>query len=236
MSRHTSVVHSPDKRPISVIIPCAGMGNRMKSYGPKCLIEFKNQPIIEKQLHYIHTYLHNPEIIVVSGFESSKIDAALRHKRNLKVAHNPNWENSNVISSIHVGLNYASHKNVLIIYGDLIFNAWTLKAPFGISSLLLLDSYGLMKKEEVGVITNKNMVVGLMYDIPDKWAQITYFTGKELEGLYKYCQNPNNHNKFGFEAINSILSSGGQFVSYSPKRMKIMDVDSSKDLLRAEEI
>ena len=236
MSRNTSVVHSPDNRPISVIIPCAGIGNRMKSYGPKCLIKINDHHIIDRQLNYIHKYLYRPEIIVVTGFESKKIKSHLQSKKNLKIVENENWENGNVISSLNTGLQHATNPNVLIIYGDLVFNAWTLKAPFGISSLLIIDSSGYMKDEEVGVITNKNEVVSLMYGLPNKWAQIAYFTGNELKQLYKYCSLSTNQHKLGFEGINHILNCNGQFVAYSPKRMKAMDIDSSKDLILAEEI
>ena len=234
MNRHTSVVHSPDNREMSVIIPAAGMGKRMKSYGPKSLIKVGDSCIIDRQLKYISKYFYRPEVIIVTGFESDKVQDYLSKRRKLKIVENKNWEHTNVVGSINEGLKNSTKKNVIIIYGDLVFNAWTLKAPFGISSLLITDSSGFMSDEEVGMINNKNLVQRMMYDLPNKWAQIAYFTGTELDKLKNICGNTNYHNHFCFEIINKIISEGGSFTSYSPKRMKVTDVDTSKDLKQAE--
>lgn len=237
MNRNVTPVRYPDKRKISIIIPAAGLGSRMKSYGPKSLIKIKDDlTIVENQLKYIFKYFYKPEVILVTGYNSNKIREALVDKR-ISIVENYNWEINNVGASIKMGLNYITHKNVLILHGDLVFNAWTLKAPFGIYSMLLVDKIGLMKNEEVGCIINdKRNVVNLMYDLPNKWAQIAYFTGLELEMLKEQCSDNRNDNKYGFEILNSIIELGGNFSAYSPPRMKIIDIDSSKDLNRVKEV
>ena len=41
---------TPDN-PLTVVIPAAGMGHRMKSYGPKCLLQAnQKETIIEKTI------------------------------------------------------------------------------------------------------------------------------------------------------------------------------------------
>ena len=165
-----------------MIIPAASFGNRMKSLGPKALIDIKdNLSILENQLKYIYRYLHKPEIVLIAGFEAAKIKSVLRNRRNVKVVENEGWEDSNVVKSLRLGVEQATHKNLLTIYGDLVFNAWTLKLPIGPYSLIVSDRYGLMKEEEVGYVVHKNMLENMMYGLPNKWAQIAYFTGKEAE-------------------------------------------------------
>ena len=58
----------------SIIIPAAGMGRRMRSYGPKSLIKITTQKtIIQNQLEIIKDNFVNHEIILVCGFEAEKL-------------------------------------------------------------------------------------------------------------------------------------------------------------------
>ncbi len=235
--RNVAPTISHDHRPISVVIPAAGFGSRMKSYGPKPLLQIKeNLTIIDNQLKYIYKYLYKPEIVLVTGYESRLVESTVKKYKNLTVVNNEDWETTNVVSSIGIGLNHAEHENVLVIYGDLVFNAWTLKVAMGPYSFVLADKKGYMKKEEVGCIVQSNMLENMMYGLDIKWAQIAYFTGFELELLKKFATDKNYNMCYGFEIINQILGLGGKFAVYSNPRMKIMDIDSSRDLNRIEEI
>jgi len=222
-----------DKK-FSVIIPAAGIGQRMKSYGPKCLIKVGNKSIIDNQLKHIYKYINNVEIIIVAGFEKDKLIKKFDNT-SVKVVINENFETTNVVRSIGIGLEHAKYDNVIIIYGDLVFNAYTLKVPFGNYSAVLVD-YKHMRKQEVGCIVNNNYLARMMYTLPIKWAQIAYFCKYELELLKQICAKERYHAYFGFEVINIIINSGGQFTAMSPKRMKIMDVDSSRDIPIAQKL
>lgn len=229
-------VNQPDKRRISVIIPAAGYGKRMKSFGAKSLLLIRdNVSIIDNQLKNIFKYLYKPQIIIVGGNDFVSLQQEV-NRRNVLVIENKEWETSNVTQSIHLGLQAAKHDNVLLVYGDLVFNGWTLKSPFGGYSMVLGDSGGFMKDEEVGYISYKNVLTNMMYSLPNKWAQIAYFTNKELALLKEFCGQEEYKNYYGFEIINKIVDSGGTFTVYSPKRMKITDVDYSKDLDKVEDI
>lgn len=232
----TTPVNLPDRKPKSIVIPAAGFGGRMKSYGPKSLLEIREGTrIIDNQLKHIYKYFHKPQIVVVAGYNWHKVREALNQKRNVKVVHNENWEHTNVAASIRIGLRHTLHRNTVILHGDLVFNAWTLRAPFGNHSFILTDSSGLMKQEEVGCTVVNNRVEQLMFDLPLKWAQISYFTGKERDLLDKVC-NKKYDKYFNFELLNMIIESGGNFAAHTNKRMKITDIDSSKDLATVEKI
>ena len=237
MSRFTSPIFQPDKRQTSIIIPCAGMGSRMKSYGPKALINIRNNlTIFENQVRHINKYFSKPQIILVTGFGHDKIIKKIDEDK-FDIVHNHNWENTNVCKSIGLGLSNAKYNNVLIIYGDLVFNGWTLRVPFGNQSMLLMENEeGFMKKEEVGCVCHDNIIENVMYGLENKWAQIGYFTNKELNMLKEYSSKKENEQCYGFEAINNIISEGGTFQGFSPHRMKITDVDSSRDLVYVEDI
>ena len=75
-----------------------------------------------------------------------------------------------------------------------------------------------------------------MYDLPNKWGQIAVFVGKELGLLKQLCWDEKNYTKFGFEIINQILNKGGRFQCIQNPNIKIVDIDSSKDIQKAKEI
>ena len=108
--------------PIDIIIPCAGLGRRMKSYGPKSLIVIKkNLRIIDNQLKLLKKNFPTANIILVTGFES---DAVMNSTpMDIVKIENENYDTTNVMRSIGIGLR-ACKRDVLIVYGDLIFNNW----------------------------------------------------------------------------------------------------------------
>ena len=70
---------------MSVIIPAAGVGYRMKSYGPKCLLNVnENETIIEKIIQNVNTVFSKDEIIVCVGFEADKIISKMFNIANMR--------------------------------------------------------------------------------------------------------------------------------------------------------
>ena len=59
---------------------------------------------------------------------------------------------------------------------------------------------------------------------------------KELELLKQLCWDEKNYTKFGFEIINQIINKGGNFQCIQNPNIKIVDIDSSKDIQKAKEI
>ena len=100
MVRNIAPTLCPDKRPISVVIPAAGYGSRMKSHGPKALVKIKDDlTIIDNQLKFIYKYFNKPEVIITSGFDSEKLEQAMKHRRNVKVINNEMTINKLVLLS-----------------------------------------------------------------------------------------------------------------------------------------
>ena len=223
------------KNQIGVIIPAAGMGRRMKSYGPKPLIRIGNSTVIKNQIHLIRTYIPHSLIVLVCGFQAK----ALMNQTPASILkiENERYEETNVVRSIGMALRVIdSCSKIIIIYGDLVFNSATLRnLKFDKSSLIVTEQG--MSDEEVGcVIDENNRVSNLMYDLPTKWSQIGIFVGKELKLLKQLAWEEKNQTKFGFEIINQIIEQGGTFKCIKNKNIKIVDIDSSKDIQRAKEI
>jgi|TARA_R100000353_G_scaffold174726_1_gene143316 choline kinase len=233
--KNTTNIRGKKSQKYSIIIPSAGMGKRMRSYGPKSLIKITPEKnIVENQIEIINDNFTNHEIILVCGFEADKL--MNNTPKNLIKIENENYENTNVVRSIGLGLRAATSENVLVIYGDLVFNEETIKNLKPQCSSLIIDNSSTMKDDEVGCNISNNYVEQMLPDIENKWAQIAFLIGDELEMFKKICWNRDKSHYFGFEAMNEIIEKGGKFKSLSPQGMKITDVDSSKDLATAREI
>ncbi len=75
-SRHIRKIKKPLRSvtDLDIIIPAAGLGKRMKSYGPKALINIKyGQRILDRQLYLIDSYFEEYNIVLVCGFEADKL-------------------------------------------------------------------------------------------------------------------------------------------------------------------
>ena len=221
---------------VSVIIPAAGMGRRMKSYGPKPLIKIGNSTIIKNQVSLLKSYIPNSNIILVCGFRAEKL--MNETPSHILKVENELYEQTNVVRSIAMGLRISGDcSKVMVVYGDLVFNSETLRSiSFKESSIIVTDS--TMGVDEVGCIIDESdqTLTNLMYDLPEKWGQISVFVNKELELLKQLCWDEKNNTKFGFEIINLILEKGGKFKCVQNSKIKIVDIDSSKDIPRAKEI
>jgi len=222
------------KTPIDIVIPAAGLGKRMKSYGPKPLIKLKDgSRIIDNQLRIIQSVIPNANIILVCGFEA--ITLMNNTPSDIIKVENEHYDSTNVVRSIGMGLR-ACQRDVLVLYGDLVFNSEVIEnMNFNKSSLFA--SNDIMKNSEVGcIVNNKGKVENLMYDLEHKWGQLIFLKGRELNIFKKICWNPENYNMFGFEAINELIANGGVISACSSDDAKIIDIDSSKDLEKVKEV
>ena len=236
-SKHIKKIHpTRNEGKMSIVIPAAGLGRRMKSRGPKPLIKIKqNTSILQNQILNIEDAFNHPQIVLVSGFEADKV--MNESPDNLIKIENESYEDTNVARSIGVALRaISSAERVLIIYGDLVFNEKALEVlDYSSSSLFIVGNF--IGEEEVGCVVNqKGNLENMMYDLPDKWSQIAYFQDAELDYLKQIVWNKNNSRLFGFEVINKIIEKGGKFKCEYAKDIKIVDVDTSKDIQKARQI
>ncbi len=213
---------------LCVIIPAAGAGHRMKSYGPKALIPVGNMSLIEKQIKQIWSIYPGAEIIVVVGFEAEKVRRSLA-KHKVRFVLNPIYEKTNVLYSLGLGLQATTCDEVLIVYGDLVFNKHAIKNIRGISKVVS-EGRGLFSKHEVGLTVQNKQVTNFAFGLETKWAQIVYMKDKELELFQEISLRKDTSQWFGYEGLNYVIDSGGRLDAVSPKLMDIFEIDRIKDL------
>ena len=234
MKKHVKKIHEkPCDIDINIIIPSAGVGRRMKSYGCKSLLTIRNERLIDIQIKHIENTFNKYEIILVTGFDSDRL--INQSPSNLIKIENEKYYENNVVRSICIGLRATKNSNnVLIIFGDVLFNKDCLQhIDINKSSIIISNHMG---HNEVGCnINSKGNLEYMMFDLPNKWGHIVYLTGKELILFKKMACNKNVEKKFCFEIINDIVNMGGKFKCITHDNIKIMDIDTSKDLQIAQE-
>lgn len=214
---------------LAFIIPCASAGARMKSYGPKALISIGGQSLIERQISIIRDTFPNSEIIVVVGFEASKMRKKLEALDDIRMVLNPIHEETGVAFSIALGLYVTLANTVVISYGDLVYNKIMLNSLIGYqdSAVLIVDSKA---NNEVGVLYQNNIVLRLAYSVENKWSQIAVFRNRELRLLKSICFNPDNYKRLGSEVLNQIIEKKGVLNVIIPEHGFSYDIDSPKDI------
>ena len=219
---------------IDIVIPAAGLGKRMKSYGAKPLIKIRgNTSIIDNQIRILKKFLPNSNIIIVCGFDADNL--MNKTDENIVKIENENYVGTNVARSIGMGLR-ATKRDVLIVYGDLIFNEKCIE-EMNFNKSSLLAGKGIMSEGEVGCTFNKKgQLEHMMYDLEYRWGQMVFLKGNELKIFKKICYDRDNQNMFGFEAINKTMSQGGVFHYSGHDKARVIDIDSSKDLERVSEV
>ena len=168
------------------------------------------------------------DIFIIVGFESDKIRKKLS-KYPVRLIHNPIHETSNVLYSIGLAMQAIISNEVIIVYGDLIFNEAAIRNLRG-ASKVVVDNQNLFKKSEVGLTIEDKKAVHFSFGLDVKWAQIAYLTGKELEIFKGVSIRDEASQWFGYEGLNYVLEKGGTLESIGPRNMKIFEIDSAKDL------
>jgi len=230
MKKHIKQIHVNNKDIlISVIIPCAGFGKRMKSYGCKSLLNINGKSIIQRQIENIQNHIANTEFIIVSGFDADRLHKTIPDEF-IRVE-NERYYETNVVRSIEIGLRTSrNNDHVLIVFGDVVFTPEVLNLINYDKSCVLISN--TMDENEVGCnIDEKNNISYMMFDLPNKWGHIIYLTNKELKIFKDLVSNKDNEKKFCFEIINSVIDKGGRFQAIQiNQKSVILDIDNSKDL------
>ena len=216
-------------RPLTVIIPAAGMGHRMKSYGPKCLLPANvKETILDKSIKTIKKAYEYSEIILVVGFEAEKITQVL--PKEIRIVENQSYEKTSVSESVRLAINNSVYNDILIIYGDLIFNINTINNITQNNSCIIVDSKSRFKAEEIGVTIVDDNVTNFAYGLENKWSHIAYLTGDESLEFQRLCLDKKKNKMYPFEVFNIMLNNDFVLSAVEPKGMKIKEIDSLKDL------
>ena len=212
------------------IILAAAIGKRMKTYGPKALLEYQPEfTVLDHELQTIYEVYPQADILLVIGFEYEKFLLYKSKYPSIRLIYNPNYSTTNTLYSTQLGVQASIGNKIVVLHGDLMFSEESIAGLTERGSRITVCD--TINKESVGVVSHNSIATNISYGLETQWGQITYFTNKEYQLLLQLVQNDKDSRRlFLYEAIKYIINHGGKFRIHNPEGIQIYDIDSHKDL------
>lgn len=222
--KNNNIIKSED---ISFIILTATNGKNIKY--PRCNVTFKDEEtLLQKQVKTILSVFPHADIIVVCGEDAESIYRKNKIK-NVRYVENQIYNNSGQCKSLFLGMIASKSDNIVVISGDIYFSAADIALINKKQSSLFVKKDKIDNDTKIGVVIDDNKVSTISYNLPNRWNEITVFTGYELEELKELLNNKIKHNWFVYETINFILNKRGEFYT---KFSNIIEINTNKDIER----
>lgn len=117
---------------MKIIILAAGQGTRLRPLTdsrPKCMVEVNGKSIIERQLEVMYNCgIKQEDITIVAGYCGDVLKSSLKETK-INVIINEDYETTNMVYSLMCAANLMKNQeDILISYGDIIYNKSVLNA------------------------------------------------------------------------------------------------------------
>ena len=110
---------------VKAIILAAGKGTRLRPYTdtmPKCLTPIGGHPILVRQVECLQRF-GILDITIVAGYKHEQIKIP-----GVKKVVNHEFDKTNMVSSLFCAVNEFSGSDVIVVYGDIVFEPYVLAA------------------------------------------------------------------------------------------------------------
>ena len=204
----------------TVIISCAGMGNRLGLGTTKALVEVEGKPLI---MHHLEKLKDESDIRVVVGYQAEKvINVVRKYRKDVVFVFNHNYRETGTGASVALSSQYAN-EYILSLDGDLIIH------PDDMKKILECDH---------------EFVSGGIPDTDEPWMLQTYKDdGKEF--VSAFSKNIGNYEWNGITQMKSAKIKNGQghvfqlIEPYLPipfLELRTREIDTVNDYERAVEL
>lgn len=203
----------------TVVISCAGMGNRLGLGTTKALVEVEGKPLI---MHHLEKLKDESDIRVVVGYQAEKvINVVRKYRKDVVFVFNHNYRETGTGASVALASQYAN-EYILSLDGDLIIH------PDDMKKILECDH---------------EFVSGGIPDTDEPWMLQTYKDdGKEF--VSAFSKNIGNYEWNGITQMKSAKIKNGQghvfqlIEPYLPipfLELRTREIDTVNDYERAVE-
>lgn len=169
----------------TVIISCAGMGNRLGLGTTKALVEVEGKPLI---MYHLEKLKDEKDIRVVVGYQAEKvIETVRKYRKDIVFVFNHNYRETGTGASVALAAQYAN-EYILSLDGDLLIH------PDDMKKILECEH---------------EFVSGGVPDTDDPWMFQTYKDG-EKEFVSAFSKNVGNYEWNGITQIKSAKVKNGQ--------------------------
>lgn len=201
----------------------AGEGYRIKSYGPKCLLNLANgESVLDRQIRIINSSKKN-NIYLATGFCANKVDKAC----SLPSFCNEDHQNYNqAFSVISLLEKFRIKESAYVVFGDTVFAD---DSPIGnqkdeVSTVFYSDK---TNNNQIGMTHTNGNLKYMMWGLSPKWNEICYFDNNMIEFILD--NKSRYHRSFLVEVINDAIDSGLTVLA-KDWGDPIIDIDKLSDL------
>lgn len=207
----------------------------MKNQGPKSLIQFGKECLINRQIRIIEQCFDEPEIVVVLGYGHDEIVKKLNER--VKIVFNPDYQNTNIAYSTAIGMQKTTSDSVLVVGGDLFFGKYAIKHFVGCNETTVLLNTGECVKGTVGVNVVEEQATYFSHSLPCKWTNMVFLCGRERILFEKLAMMPKHIRKFSHEIFNMILEDErNHFDTILSDNPKIISINAPRDIIKARPV
>lgn len=203
----------------TIIISCAGMGNRLGLGTTKALVEVDGRPLIIRHLEYLKD---ETDIRVVVGYQAEKvIETVNQYRKDVLYVFNHDFRNNGTGASVALASRYAN-EYILSLDGDLLIHPDDMKKVLS------------CRHEFVG---------GGVIGSDDPWMLHTYKQdGKEMVSAFSHCMGNYEWNGVTQMIAKKMLKGNGHvFQMIEPwlpvpfMELRTREIDTINDYERAAE-
>lgn len=83
---------------------------------PKCLIEFRNKPLLQHALENLNLFFDAEDILIIGGYKSESLGV---YWPSIRI--NPHWASTNIMGSLMIASDILDREEVLVVYSDIFF-------------------------------------------------------------------------------------------------------------------
>ena len=236
-----------------LIYLAAGMGKRLRKISkdkPKCFTIINKKKIIDYNKANFSLF---KKVLIVTGYKSNLINKEFKLDKKIKLVHNKNYKITNMVESTFLVKKYIKKSDVVICYGDIIFNRSIIKKLIKIKkkNLMPLNSnwlnlwkkrmnYKNIIKDAENIKIKNNYISEIGTKIKKKLPLLQFMgliklSNKSFNNLFDFYKTKNR--KIDFTSfINDSIKSGKIKINYFKTGKEWIEIDNVADIDVANKI
>ena len=236
-----------------LIYLAAGLGSRLGKISktkPKCFAIVNKKKIID---YNKLNFLLFKKVLIITGYKSHLIKKKFEKNKKIHLIQNKNFKTTNMVQSIFLAKNKIKNSDVIICYGDIIFDQNILKKMIKSKkkNLMPLNSNWLnlwkkrMNKKKIkldaeNLKTKKNYIIEIGTKIEKKIPKFQFMgliklSNTSYKNLFNFFKNKNK--KIDFTSfLNEAIKLKKVKINYFVTKKKWIEIDNITDLKVANKI
>lgn len=212
---------------LSVIILGSLNIHRSKTLGAMSMLPYRNEPLIENQVRAIREVFPLSEISLVAGYQSTNV--INNRPYGVRIIENQLYDSTGNAEEIRLALNSTLNNRVILVSGNVFFDAASLKQMNNHASCILVKEQG-NERGDLGTMNNIGKLEIISYGLKNRWCQIALLEEEEIAIIRKFVSKKDKSRYLFHEVINHAVSHGGKINVVRSTVGDIKTLDSAKDL------